>query len=255
MSSILAIAILSLALVQSPDEAANTPSPACEIRSFETSPFLVCEYDAARHELRLVRNDLDPDRSRRMDALLRDPDIEARRVRFAMNAGMFEESGRPLGLYVAEGRTGRGLNTRSGHRGNFDLSPNGVFFTDAEGRPSVISRGDWFAHEADAVWATQSGPLLVIDGALHPAIQHDRPSRRVRNGVGITDPDTAAFVLSLEPVSFGRLARFFRDGLGSENALYLDGVVSGAWVPELPRLDLIHRVGPVILVTDNGCLD
>jgi len=90
MSSILAIAILSLALGQSPDEAANTPPPACEIRSFETSPFLVCAYDAARHELRLVRNDLDPDRSRRMDALLRDPDIEAGRVRFAMNAGMFE---------------------------------------------------------------------------------------------------------------------------------------------------------------------
>lgn len=252
MSMILAAFALSLAWVQSDNAAASVPQPpACEIETFETSRFLVCAYMADRHDLRLVRNDLDPQRSRRLDALLRDPDIESGRVRFAMNAGMFEESGRPLGLYVGEGRAGRALNTRSGHRGNFYLMPNGVLFTDGRGHPFVVTSADWPDHADDAVWASQSGPMLVIDGALHPAIQHDGPSRRVRNGVGVIGDGAALFVLSLEPVSFGRLARFFRDGLGSENALYLDGVVSGAWVPSLPRLDLIHRVGPVFVISER----
>ena len=93
-------------------------------------------------------------------------------------------------------------------RDSFYLMPNGVFFTDGRGHPFVVTSADWPDHADDAVWASQSGPMLVIDGALHPAIQHDGPSRRVRNGVGVIGEGAALFVLSLEPVSFGRLARF-----------------------------------------------
>ena len=72
-------------------------------------------------------------------------------------------------------------------------------------------------------------------GALHPKIADDGPSRAVRNAVGVTGPDEAVFAISDGPVSFGRLARFFRDGLHCPDALYLDGAISALWAPGLNR--------------------
>jgi uncharacterized protein YigE (DUF2233 family) len=94
-------------------------------------------------------------------------------------------------------------------------------------------------------------PMLVIDGALHPAITEDGPSRKIRNGVGARDAYTALFVISDAPVSFGRFARLFRDDLHCKDALFLDGVVSNAWIPEAGRRDTEHPLGPMVVVLDR----
>jgi len=49
-----------------------------------------------------------------------------------MNAGMYGEDGRPIGLYVEQGERQRRINLRDGG-GNFHLKPNGVFWVDEEG--------------------------------------------------------------------------------------------------------------------------
>jgi uncharacterized protein YigE (DUF2233 family) len=168
-------------------------------------------------------------------------------LRFAVNAGMYDESGRPIGLYVEEGSTRRRLNLRDGP-GNFHLKPNGVFAVDDRGRVSVTTSAD-FAEAAPKVrWATQSGPMLVIGGRLHPRFDSDGPSRLVRNGVGVAGPGTAWFAISEEGVSFGRFARFFRDALGCTDALYLDGTVSSLWDPGGGRQDGYSSLGPMIAV-------
>ena len=61
----------------------------------------------------------------------------------------------------------------------------------------------------------------------------------------------AIFAISEAPVSFGRIARFFRDDHGCRNALYFDGVVSSLWAPSLARKDSAHPLGPMIVVMDR----
>ncbi|HLL59814.1 MAG TPA: phosphodiester glycosidase family protein, partial [Allosphingosinicella sp.] len=171
----------------------------------------------------------------------------ASRLRFAMNAGMYDEAGAPIGLFVRDGRQEKSLNRREGS-GNFHLMPNGVFAVDGEGKLSVTPSAAFAKKLPSPKWATQSGPMLVIDGKLHPKFDENGESQLIRNGVGVADPGTAYFVISEDPVSFGRFARFFRDELDCKNALYLDGSVSSLWDPAGQRQDAYSELGPMIAV-------
>jgi uncharacterized protein YigE (DUF2233 family) len=221
--------------------------PACEERRFEESRFTVCAFDPRRDELRLALRGKDGLPLRSLAALEEHLGAEAARVRFAMNAGMYDEEGVPIGLYVEDGKTLKKLNRNKGP-GNFHLLPNGVFAVDADGRVSVKPTPD-FARTARKVrWATQSGPMLVLGGKLHHKFDADGESRLVRNGVGVKDPNTAFFVISEEGVSFGRFARFFRDSLGCPDALFLDGSVSSLWDKPGGRQDGYSGLGPMAVV-------
>ena len=244
--SLFTLAVLLAGCGAEPDAQApptQTAAGNCEQHSFEGSRFTACRYDARRHVLELAFDDASgPLRS---FARLRDRlGPRGGRLLFAMNAGMFDDEGRPIGLYVESGRARHAINLHGGP-GNFHMLPNGVFAADAQGHVSIVrsTRYDPATHPR---LATQSGPLLVIDGAFHPQISADGTSLYVRNGVGIADPNIAWFVISDEPVSFGRLARFFRDGLGCRNALYFDGAVSSLWDPAAGREDAGHQIGPIV---------
>src|SRR3954470_22219322 len=182
--------------------------PACEPRSFEGSRFTVCTFDARRDELRLATAAA----PRTLTALADELGDDARRVRFAVNAGMFDDHGAPIGLLIAAGATLHPLNTGNA-AGNFYLKPNGVFSVDPDGGVHVEITAAYAARNPAPAWATQSGPMLVIGGALHPTITGDGPSRKLRNGVGAIDAHVAVFAISEAPVSFGRFARLFRDEL------------------------------------------
>ena len=224
-----------------------TASPACEERRFEGSAFTVCPFNAANDELRLTwrRHDGQPLRS--LAALEESLGVRAAEVRFAINAGMYDEEGDPIGLFVEEGEERKSLNTREG-AGNFHLLPNGVFAIDSKNRVSVTPSTRFPKEVPSPRWATQSGPMLVIDGKLHPKFDSNGQSQLVRNGVGVKDPATAYFVISEEGVSFGRFARFFRDALGCKDALYLDGSVSSLWDPGGGRQDAYSDLGPMAVV-------
>jgi uncharacterized protein YigE (DUF2233 family) len=224
---------------------AETVAGNCQERSFEGSRFTACRYDARRQNLELALDDgAAPLRS--FERLRDHLGPRAERLLFAMNAGMFDEAGQPIGLYVESGRQRHKINLRPGP-GNFHMLPNGVFAADAQGHVSIVASTS-YNPASRPLWATQSGPLLVIDGAFHPQISADGTSLYVRNGVGVADPNIAWFVISDEPVSFGRLARFFRDGLGCRNALYFDGAVSSLWDRPAGRMDDGHALGPMIAV-------
>ncbi len=164
-----------------------------------------------------------------------------------MNAGMYDAEGLPIGLYVENGQQRHPINLRSGP-GNFHLKPNGVLAVDAGGRITIVPSETWEKSPGKAQWATQSGPMLLIDGALHPKLHPNGSSFYVRNGVGTADGQTAWFVISDEPVSFGRFARFLRDELGCRDALYLDGAVSSLWDPAAGRQDPSRSLGPLLAV-------
>ncbi|HEX8668522.1 MAG TPA: phosphodiester glycosidase family protein [Allosphingosinicella sp.] len=229
--------------------AAALPEPACESRRFEGSPFTICAYRRGEHEIRLAWKGADGRPLRSLAALEQALGPDASRVRFAMNAGMYDEEGAPIGLYVEQGKTLKAVNIRSGP-GNFHLLPNGVFAVASDGSVSA-ARSTALRRLPPPHWATQSGPMLVIEGKLHPKIDEDGPSRFVRNGVGVKDPRTAFFVISEEGVSFGRMARLFRDVLGCRNALYFDGSVSSLWDRGAGRQDLYSSLGPMVVVLER----
>jgi uncharacterized protein YigE (DUF2233 family) len=216
----------------------------CEERTFEGSAFTLCKYDSAQHRIEMFVEGGDGRPLRSFQALEAHLGARASTLRFAMNGGMYDEEGRPIGLYVENGKEVRSINLRKGG-GNFHLMPNGVFAVDANGRPSVTPSKRFRMKEP--LWATQSGPMLVVEGKLHPAFDPDGESVNIRNGVGVCSETTAWFAISDEPVSFGRFARLFKDELGCPHALFLDGSVSSLWEAGA-RQDVRAPLGPLVAV-------
>ncbi|MEY2927223.1 MAG: hypothetical protein RL367_1700 [Pseudomonadota bacterium] len=228
----------------------NAVQPACRVIRFETEPFTVCRVDPARHDLRLILSGDDGKPLRSFAALTRQLGPDARRVAFAMNAGMYDGQGFPIGLYVARGVEHKKLNRAAGP-GNFHMKPNGVFWVDGAG-PHVTPT-DVFAAvpHPGLIWATQSGPMLVMAGRLHPQITPDGASHYVRNAVGVTASGEAVFVISDTRVSFGKIARLLRDQLGCPDALFLDGYVSSLWDGATGRNDQDLNIGPMVVVLEK----
>ena len=222
----------------------------CAIQAFEGSRFTVCRYARNADVIELALNGPNGPLGG-FAALSRQLGSAAARVAFAMNAGMYETDQSPTGLLILGGRTSHPADTGRGDGGNFHLTPNGVFAVDAGGRVRVQETHAFLARPGDVRWATQSGPLLVEHGALHPRLVPDGASKNIRNGVGVTGPDTAFFVISDDAVSLGRFARFFRDVLNCPDALYLDGHVSALWAPGLGRKDRTEGLGPLVVVLDR----
>ncbi|RYG29915.1 MAG: hypothetical protein EON93_15790 [Burkholderiales bacterium] len=239
----LAAFLLLLVMTSCADEPAI--EPVCRAMEFEGDRFTACPYDSRRQSISLVWRSRPGAAIGSMKKLSRQ--TPATDVAFAMNAGMFDINGSPIGLYVENGVHFQPVNMRMG-AGSFYLKPNGVFWVDATGDPHITQSDDYMAAAPAPLWASQSGPMLVVDGRLHMAFEHDGASRHVRNGVGIGAEHLAIFVISEQPVSFGKLARFFRDRLGSREALYFDGAVSSLWAPSLNRLDGASRLGPIVVV-------
>jgi uncharacterized protein YigE (DUF2233 family) len=92
------------------------------------------------------------------------------------------------------------------------LFSNGVFYM-GDGEAGILETGKFLAQKPKANFATQSGPMLVIDGAIHPAFIVNSTDRKPRNGVGVSSPAEVHFVITTGSVNFYQFARFFRDGL------------------------------------------
>lgn len=212
--------------------------------------YVVCELPAAREpDLRLWQDGADGRPLNNFNNV-REQLAPAERLAFAMNAGMFHADYGPVGLLVIDGEERAPLVTGAS-RDNFGMLPNGVFCTGGA-RPFQVIESRAFAEARPPCrLATQSGPMLVIDGALHPRFLVDSDSRYVRNGVGVApDGQTAWFAISDRPVTFHEFGRLFRDGLGLRDALYFDGSISRLYAPAVNRADFGRSLGPIIGLVD-----
>jgi uncharacterized protein YigE (DUF2233 family) len=240
----LAFPLLILVMASCARSIADAPPKSwCHMQMFEGSRFTVCDNEGGPMQLFAAGPHEKPLRS--FGELARK--IDAAKVAFAMNAGMFDENGRPIGLAIGGGEAAHKINLRDGP-GNFHMKPNGVFRVSMSGKASIVESGPMPVEVVQMYhFATQSGPLLVEHGKLHPKIEPDGQSRLIRNGVGVTAAGHPLFVISEDPVSFGKLARFFRDRLHTPDALYFDGSVSSLWDPPDGRQDSHSQLGPIIV--------
>ncbi len=148
----------------------------------------------------------------------------------AMNAGIFDKTYTPLGLHVQRGQQLHKLNSRTKAFGNFYMQPNGIFFIDARGA-KILSTQEFIRTSPNALEATQSGPMLVQNNQINSKFQKDSSNQLVRNGVGVETGSSVHLVIAQSWVSFYDFAAFFKDVLHCPNALYLDGNISGLYVP------------------------
>jgi prepilin-type processing-associated H-X9-DG protein len=114
------------------------------------------------------------------------------------------------------------------------------------GRLGVVATEAYAKMNLEPDFATQSGPMLVIEGEIHPKFSETGTSFKRRNGVGMVGDHTAVFAISENAVNFYDFAIFFRDGLNCANALFLDGSVSSLYSPELGRNDQFLPLGPMV---------
>lgn len=167
---------------------------------------------------------------------------------FVMNAGMYKTDRSPQGLYIEKQKVLSPLDTTKAE-GNFYLKPNGVFFITTK-KTAVICTTENFKNNKEIEFATQSGPMLVIDGQIHSAFKEGSKNVNIRNGAGILPNGNVVFVLSKKEVNFYEFANYFK-GLGCKNALYLDGFVSRAYLPSQNWNQTDGDFGALFAVTKN----
>jgi len=168
-------------------------------------------------------------------------------LRFAMNGGMYQEDQKPLGLFIQDGKTITPLNTRYA-QGNFYLQPNGVFGIRKDHTAFLVTTEN-FITDGQIKFATQSGPMLLVDGKINEQFAEDSDNLNIRNGVCVLDDVRVVFAISKRAVSFYDFAVYFQK-MGCRNALYLDGFVSRMYAPEKGLTDLGGDFGVIIGIAE-----
>ncbi len=241
--------ILLAALWALPAVGSDSGAVSCSDLSYQDNRYTICEVDAARAQLKLFLRD-DKEQvfghfSNIEDALK----AEGKDLIFATNAGMYHANRAPVGLYIEDGKQEMRLIPNAGP-GNFGLLPNGVFCL-RQGRADVFETLAFRDAGISCTSATQSGPMLVIDGALHPRFLPDSSSYYIRNGVGTSaDGTRVVFAISRNAVTFHQFGSLFRDQLELPNALYFDGNISRLHAPQIGRSDAGFMMGPVVGVVE-----
>jgi uncharacterized protein YigE (DUF2233 family) len=161
---------------------------------------------------------------------------------FAMNGGMYSPKREPVGLYIEDFKKVAQIDTTSG-KGNFYLKPNGIFYIDGKGKAGICKTEDF--KPGDIQYATQSGPMLFINGSMHPAFKEGSDNLNIRNGVGILPDGNVLLCMSKEKVNFYDFAQYFKSK-GCKNALYLDGYVSRTYAPSEKWEDTGGNFGVII---------
>ena len=223
---------------------AGAAEAACAPESFEGNDYTVCRFDLRQDRLQLFSLGADGEPYGSFRALSATLGQQGLSLAFAMNAGMYGEDLKPIGLYVEDGRTLKKANRRDGP-GNFHLKPNGVFFVDGQ-TGGVMETEAFLAASFTPRFASQSGPMLVVDGVIHPKFSETGTSLQRRNGVGSPDANTLVFAISESYVNFHSFARLFRDHLKTPNALFLDGSISSLHDAGLGRSDGFFPIGPIV---------
>jgi uncharacterized protein YigE (DUF2233 family) len=201
--------------------------------AFAGQQYRVVHINLKREQLGLHwRNPQDGQPFGSVESLRQWGEAHGQRLLFAANAGIYDHKFAPLGLYVEDGKTLVPLNLVHGNpaSGNFSLLPNGVFAIYPDGHAAVRTSEAFKADDKAVQAATQSGPMLLIDGKLNEQFIDDSASLKWRSGVCAPSPHEVVFAVSEAPVNFHTFGRLFRDKLHCRDALYLDGSISQIYV-------------------------
>ncbi|WP_109851554.1 phosphodiester glycosidase family protein [Aquimarina sp. AU58] len=208
------------------------------------SRFLSYEINPLQQELHFYWKNENATNYKSFQNLKSELEKENKELIFAMNGGMYNKDLSPQGLYIENGETKIRIDTSQSGYGNFYLQPNGIFYLTNKNKP-VICTTKMFASSENIKYATQSGPMLLIDGKIHPKFRKGSSNVHIRNGVGILPNGNLLFAISKEKTNFYDFASYFKQN-GCKNALYLDGFVSRVYLPSKNQNQLDGNFGVII---------
>ncbi len=216
----------------------------CRPVNYDGNSYVVCQFDLRHYTAKLFWKQPNGEPYGSLQNIPRRDGPKAGQLVFATNGGMYQADRTPLGLYVENGRELVRANTAAG-TGNFYIKPNGIFYVSNDSA-GILETNKFLQQRPRSDIATQSGPMLVINGAINPRFSPTSDSRKIRSGVGVQYGHQVVFVISNEPVTFSKFAQFFRDTLHCPSALYLDGSISSIYAPSVQRADFLWPLGPII---------
>ena len=153
----------------------------------------------------------------------------------------------PYGLYIENGKLLHPMRKPLNYKVSHKIQPDGVFYTN--GKQAFIHPLEEKKFYKNAKWAIQSGPLLLIDGRINPALPNKK--KTMRHGVGIKKDGKVCFAVI--EAGMKDFAKHFLDE-GCTNALYLDGENADTW-ENGSTLKKFSRFGPMIVAEKtNGNL-
>lgn len=244
----LSISILILFILTS-CSAQTTPKKTVKIDAqeitYRNQKFDVVKIDLRKSPVQFFWKNKNGQLIRSLKNLKKEIESQDKELLFAMNAGMYQRDRNPQGLYIENGKNIKSLDTLQDGYGNFYLQPNGVFYlkNDSAG---VLPSNLFSQKNINPTWATQSGPMLLINEKVHPIFKEGSTNLNIRNGVGVISKHEIVFVISHKEVNLFDFAMLFKEELNCKNALYLDGFVSRAYVPQLNRKDLDGNFGVMV---------
>jgi uncharacterized protein YigE (DUF2233 family) len=170
------------------------------------------------------------------------------------NAGMYTPEKKPQGLYIENNQTIIDIDTlkKQGNL-NFYLKPNGVFWIDSNSIAHVSETNEFYKNISKTKgntikYATQSGPMLVINNEIHSSFTNGSTNTNIRSGVGIIDNNRSVYIISDQEVNFYDFATVFKDIFGCKNALYLDGAISLMYIQDISKNENGGDFGPMISI-------
>lgn len=199
--------------------------------------FYIQTVDLRADEIRFVWKDGDGNRIASIGSWRDSLEKEGKQLVFAMNGGMYEKDGSPKGLFIEWGETRSEIDLLEEGYGNFYMQPNGVLFIIGQSKAGICKTSE-FSTKESAYYATQSGPMLLIDGKINDQFRIGSDNKHIRNGVGLLEDGRLIFAMSKTKVNFHDFAYYFQQK-ECKNALYLDGFVSRMYAPdsEVDQLD------------------
>ena len=227
----------------------EAPPPVLQPVTYHGHAYTVCTIDPKKEDLRIFYQDDNGNLLHDFPAVDKYCQSRHAKLLFAANAGMFEADFRPVGCLLENANPVAPLNLRDG-TGNFYMKPNGIFEVNQKNEAHILESSEYPAVVTPPVWATQSGPLMVYGGNIHPDFNADSKNLKIRSGVGVRKDGTVVFALSGVPVDFYEFASLFLNRLKCPNALYLDGEISAFWVPGVKNQPP-HSFGPIFGVAEG----
>lgn len=220
----------------------------CSEKIQDKSNFVIYQVNPKKQTVRLFWKNSNDEILKSLGSLKNEVESNNEKLIFAMNGGMFDPNNTPKGLYIENFKILNPIDTLKGS-GNFYLQPNGIFYL-TQNNQSEISETKKYKYNTSIKYATQSGPMLLIDGKINSLFQKDSKNLNIRNGVGILENGDLVFAMSKKEVNFYSFAQLFKE-LGCKKALYLDGYVSRMYLPEKNWMQTDGDFGVMIGVTEN----
>ena len=214
-----------------------------QIKSVRNENIISHKVDLTKQEIRFYWKNKKGENIKNFHNLISLTKHQSEKLVFAMNGGMYKKDLSPQGLYIENGILKSKIDTLQNGYGNFYMQPNGIFYITNDNK-GVVCKTKEFKNE-NIKYATQSGPLLLIKGKIHPKFRKGSKNLNIRNGIGILPNGKLLFAMSKHKINFYDFATYFKE-LGCKNALYLDGFVSKTYLPEKKWIETDGNFGVII---------